>query len=74
MGNIFSCGFVIANGGCPKAMYLDDYCLDSSTVCNTSYENYFRNQCLTWFCTVLAFESVLKGGRHVQAPMHVSKR
>lgn len=41
---------------------------------NMGYENYSRNQCLTWFCTVLGFESVLKGGKHVQAPIHVSKR
>lgn len=60
--------------GCPKATYLVDYCLDSSTVHNMGYKNYSRNQCLAWFCTALGFESVLKGGKPVQAPIHVSKR
>lgn len=38
------------------------------------YENYSRNQSLTWFRTVLGFEFVLKGGKLVQAPIHISKR
>lgn len=52
-------------------MYLVDCCLDSSTVNNMGCENYCKNQCLTWVCIHLG--SVLKGGKHAQAPAHISK-
>lgn len=57
-------------------MCLVDYCLDSSTVNNVGCENYCKNQCLTWVCIHHAHGSVgsvLKGGKHVQAPAPVSK-
>lgn len=65
MGETCSFGSVITDGGVSKGMYL--VIVQTVQQCTAWATNYSRNQCLTWHCTVLGFEAVLRGGKHVCA-------
>lgn len=65
MGDTCFFGSVITDGGMSKGIYL--IIVQTVRQCTAWATNYSRNQCLTWHCTVLGFEAVLRGGKHVCA-------